>query len=67
MRIWLYLNESLVAIRMGALYFSQELLELLHVLQGGFYLELRVEVDADALGMMEGLDSLGVIGTDATT
>ena len=52
---------------MGALYFSQELLELLHVLQGGFYLELRVEVDADALGMMEGLDSLGVIGTDATT
>ena len=67
MRIWLYLNESLVAIRMGSLYFFQELLELLHVLQSGFYLELRVEVDADALGMMEGLDSLGVIGTDATT
>ena len=52
---------------MGSLYFFQELLELLHVLQSGFYLELRVEVDADALGMMEGLDSLGVIGTDATT
>ena len=40
-------------------------LSLLMSLRPGACLEAGVEVDADALGMVEGADALGVVGADA--
>jgi len=49
------------------LYLIQEPLELLHVLHSRLYLETGVEVDADAFGMMEGMETGCIIRSDAAT
>ena len=48
-------------------YLYKELLEFLYIFECWLNLELRVEVDAYALGMMKVLDTLCIIGSDATT
>ncbi len=48
-------------------YLYKELLEFLYIFECRLNLELRVEVDAYALGMMKVLDTLCIIGSDAAT
>ena len=49
------------------LHLIQEPLELLHILHSRLYLETGVEVDADAFGMMEGMEAGCIFRSDAAT
>lgn len=49
------------------LHLIQESLELLYILHSRLYLETGVEVDADAFGMMEGMETGCIFRSDAAT
>lgn len=52
---------------LSLLHFIQESLELLYILHSRLYLETGVEVDADAFGMMEGMEAGCIFRSDAAT
>ena len=48
-------------------YLFQEFFQFVDIFKGWLNLETRVQVDANALGMMKGLYTLSVVRTDAAT
>lgn len=64
----LYLSLLLFSLlHLSLLHFIQESLELLYILHSRLYLETGVEVDADAFGMMKGMEAGCIFRSDAAT